>query len=99
MISIAHLEPRKPDPFDRPKPTHEGPVFVEGDTQDQQSYEIERLLARRQRKVRGKMVTEYLVRWLGWGPEYDAWYPTSKLDNARDLIRDYELLHNQKPEA
>jgi hypothetical protein len=99
VISIAHLEPRKPDPFDRPKPTHEGPVFVEGDTQDQQSYEIERLLARRQRKVRGKMVTEYLVRWLGWGPEYDAWYPTSKLDNARDLIRDYELLHNQKPEA
>jgi chromodomain-containing protein len=45
------------------------------------------------------MTTEYLVRWLGWGPEYDAWYPTGKLDNARDLIRDYELLHTQNPEA
>jgi hypothetical protein len=31
--------------------------------------------------------------------QYDAWYPTSKLDQARHLIRDHELLHNQKPEA
>ncbi len=62
-------------------------VKVKGDTPTSQSWELERL--------RGKRVTKtglvsYLVRWKGYGPEYDKWLRTSLLDNAKELIEDYE---------
>ncbi|QKX55920.1 uncharacterized protein TRUGW13939_03019 [Talaromyces rugulosus] len=34
--------------------------------------------------------TYYLVRWLGHGPEYDAWYHVDDLSDAKDLIEDFE---------
>jgi hypothetical protein len=33
---------------------------------------------------------QYLTRWKGHGPEWDTWYDEADLDNAQDLIRDYE---------
>ena len=32
---------------------------------------------------------EYLVRWAGYGPEYDVWYNVKDLDNAPKLVKEY----------
>lgn len=88
VISIAHLEPATnpaDDPYRRrrlPSP----PVVVDGNDE----FEIERLLQKRRiRKGRG-WSTQYLVRWLGYGPEDDTWMPEHRLANAPELVRQYE---------
>ena len=96
VISVAHLEPKKKDPFQRPMPTNPGPVHMEGDTEDLQSWEIEKLLNKRTRTRKGKKIVQYQVRWLGWGPEWDQWYDLDKLDNAKELVEEYEHLHDKK---
>ena len=62
---MAQLEPAPPpaeDPFEKPFPSHPPPVFVEADTDKVKSFEIERLLNKRQiRKEKGRAI-EYLVR-------------------------------------
>ena len=52
---------------------------------DQLEYEVERILRKRIR--RGK--TEYLVEWRGYRPEDSTWEPLSNLDNASDLIKEF----------
>ena len=32
---------------------------------------------------------KYLVRWKEYGAEHDKWLKQKKLDNAKDLLRDY----------
>lgn len=93
---MAHLEPKKKDPFQRPMPTNPGPVHMEGDTEDLQSWEIEKLLNKRTRTRRGKKIVQYQVRWLGWGPEWDQWYDLDELGNAKELVEEYERMHDKK---
>ena len=67
-----------------------GSVFVEGDADTHKSFEIERLLNKRTiRRGRGQ-VTQYLVRWKGYGPEWDCWYALKDLENAKELVEEYE---------
>lgn len=93
VFSIAQLEPCPPpedDPFKRSRPDHPSHVHVDGDTPNYLSYEIERLLNKRIIKKGRGMTTQYLVRWRGYGPEWDKWFSVNNLDNAKDLIKDYE---------
>ena len=62
VLSIAQLEPvpSGEDPFCRPRPEQPDSIYVKGDTPTVKSYEVERLLNKRQTKTRGP---EYLVRW------------------------------------
>lgn len=53
-------------------------------------YEIECLLDRRIRRRRGRTVTEYLVRWKGWGLQFDAWYNLKDLGDVQELVEEYE---------
>lgn len=88
VLSVAQLEPAtSDDPFHRPRPDHPDSVFVEGDTATVKSFEIERLINKRQTARRG---SEYLVRWKGYGPEYDVWRNLPELGDAMDLVDDYE---------
>ena len=96
LYRVAHLEPAKDDAFNRPQPEHAEPIHVEGDTEKSESFEVEALLNKRERRVGRKIVTEYLVRWLGYGPEYDAWYSLSALDKCDELIKEYEEYHGGK---
>lgn len=46
-------------------------------------WEIERLIKKRRRAN----VTEYLVRWVDWAPEYDTWESNNL---AREIIEEFE---------
>jgi hypothetical protein len=93
VISIAHLEPYHKDAFNRPRPDHPDTIFVEGDGDGYQSFEVERLIDKRVVTRRGKQEIDYLVRWKGYGPEYDLWYHKALLANCQELVNDYEALH------
>ena len=93
MISIAHLEPVVKDVYSRPYADHPDSVFIQGDTNEWKSFEVERLVDKRITIRRGKRQEEYLVRWKGYGPEFDQWYHVDTLDNCKELVRDYELLN------
>ena len=55
---------------------------------------IEKIVDKRQIKYgKSKPVTEYRVKWKGYGPEWNEWYPEDLLDNARDLIKGYLERH------
>ena len=90
---MAQLEPApdpSEDPFHRPRPEQPPSVFVEGDIDKHKSFEIDRLHNRCKVKKGKGLATEYLVRWTGYGPEWDRWYNVKDLDNAADLVRAYE---------
>lgn len=93
VVSIAHLEtyPKENDPYHRLHP-EPGPV---ADSPEGDDYEVEQLVGRRERRVgrSRRLFVEYLVRWQGYGPEHDSWYREEDLPNARDLVDDYNSLH------
>ena len=89
IFTVAQLEPcpdPKADPFRRLRPDHPPAVSVDREGEE---WEIERLLNKRVvKKGRGK-ATEYLIRWKGWGPEWDTW-TNAKHMKAKELVDDYE---------
>jgi len=91
VISVVHLESGPApgsDPFKRPVPTNDAaPVAgLEGDPE----WEIEAIVSKRMSRKGHKKKTEYLVRWKGYGPEWDSWYAEDDLPNAQQSIADYE---------
>lgn len=96
VVTVAQLEPcpdPASDPFERPRPSRNEPVYVDGDTDKVKSYEVDRIITHRPTQRRG---IEYLIRWKGYGPEEDVWRNTQELGDAPDLLKDYERAH---PEA
>ena len=84
VFSIAMLEPSPSpgsDPYERPVPEQPDSVFVEGDTDTQKSWEVERVLDKKDNR--------YLIRWKGWDSAYDQWRTKAQV-NAPDLIKEYE---------
>ena len=48
-------------------------------------YEVESIVGHR----RSGRALQYLIRWSGYGPQYDSWEPASGLKNAPALVRKY----------
>ena len=63
------------------------PVVVEGE----EEWEVEKILNRR--KIRGK--DKFLVRWKGFTAEGDTWKSRENLQNAGDLLREFEEEYNR----
>ena len=101
VISVTQLEPDPStpdgDPFNRPRETQPGSVEVEGDTPTSKSWEIEKIVGKRTRKFGKANVTQYRIKWLGWGPEWNEWKSISALGNALDLVAEWEA-HNKEPD-
>lgn len=53
-------------------------------------YEVESIVGHRRA---GKSL-QYLIRWLGYGPQFDTWEPARGLRNAATLVRKYRESHN-----
>ncbi|KZZ87858.1 Chromo domain-like protein [Ascosphaera apis ARSEF 7405] len=89
VVSVAHLDPVQDDydPFGR-DPAPVLPVKMEDGTDD--SWEIETLLDRRDVIRRGRTSREYLVRWKGFGPEEDRWYSVEDLQQAQELMKEFD---------
>lgn len=74
VFSVAQLEPApKPsnDLFRRLHPHHPPAIFVNGNTDTLKSFEIDCLLNKRTIKRGRGLRVQYLVRWTGYGPEWD----------------------------
>ena len=70
-------------------------IEIESDTNQYKFYEIEKLVDKRIRKYNKILVIQYLVRWIGYGSEYDEWRFISELQNFQNLIEQYEHNHSQ----
>ena len=93
VFTVAQLElvnAAVADSFDRKRPTHAPSGFRECDTDNQESYYIERLLDRRAIKQGRTRITQYLVKWEGYGPQHDDWRTLKELSNATTLVKEYE---------
>jgi hypothetical protein len=88
VVSIAHLEPApvpNSDPYGRTiNPESIVPVYRDG----QEEWELETLI--KKRLSNRSKEPEYLGRWKNCGPEWDQWLKLSDLENAKELIEDFE---------
>jgi hypothetical protein len=98
VISVVHLEPSPcphNDPYARPVP-NEGiePAYAHADGTEE--WEIHSLVKKRTIGRGNNKQVQYLARWKGYGPEYDQWLNESELDNAQELIKDFEEAEAKK---
>lgn len=57
---------------------------------ESEEYEVEAIVGHRRK---GKAI-QYLVRWAGYGPQFDTWEPHRGLRNASIVLNKYRKLHN-----
>ena len=97
VISIAHLEPATnpaDDPYGRAR-QESPPILVDG----QEEWEIEKILRKRvTRRGRGHR-TEYLVRWVGYGPQDDTWIAERDLGNANEILQEFNEREDRDQDA
>ena len=76
------------DFFKRSKSNHFDFVFVNGDTVNVKFFELSRIINKRMIKKRN---IEYFVEWKSYESEHDVWRSFSKLENAMNFVKKYEL--------
>jgi hypothetical protein len=84
VISVAHLEPYKPYPFNRIEPTPVPDVITDDAGDEHEEWEAEKIVSERYNKRRKP--NEWLVKWKNFGPEQNTWEPIENLSNAPELI-------------
>jgi hypothetical protein len=81
VFHVSLLKPAYSDP-DRPVTSPPVPTLVQGHDE----WEVQEILDKRP----GRTSPQYLVRWVGFGPEHDAWVPLRNLSSASEAIRAFE---------
>jgi hypothetical protein len=88
ILNIAHLEAYNQSPSElgsRPLKT-----LNREDFEAIPEVSIDRIVAERRRKIRGKRVQQFKVRWQGFGPEDDEWLSKRQLRNAPLVLEDWK---------
>ena len=100
VISVTNLEALPPgeDPYKRPFNDHPPPVEDDHNIDKEwKSFSIKKLLDYHLcRNGRGKKIIEYLIKWTGYGLEFNEWYGEDLFDNAVELMLEYET-SKQRP--
>ena len=72
MISVFQLESAEiKNPYEKKRPYYPNSIKMEGNTNFDKSYEVEKIINKRIKKYEKIIMTQYLIRWLGYGPEYN----------------------------
>jgi len=90
VISVVYLDPapKGKDPFDRDVPPP--PPVVKNAEDPDAEWEVEAVVNKRIRKTGRAMKVQYLVRYSGWGPDYDEWRSEEELSTCAELVEEYE---------
>ena len=81
VFHVSNLQPYRSNGSVQPPPM---PIEVEGDLE----YEVEQILLHRDSKTGNRSKREYLVKWLGFGPEHNSSEPASSM-HCDELIAGY----------
>ena len=88
VINIAHLESYRKSPpelGERPK-KH----LAREDFEAKPEWVVEKIIAEDLKPQGKKKIRKYLVRWEGYGPDWDLWLTKYQLQNAPKVLRSWE---------
>lgn len=90
VFHVSLLAPYRSDGRVQPPPP---PLDIEGVLE----YEVDQLLAHRDKRVRRNVLTtEYLVHWKGYDQSHNTWEPEAHLKNCQHLLDEYwQSLHER----
>ena len=81
------------DSYQRFRSHHFDSIEMKNNTNEYKSYEIEKLVVKRQRKYNKTWITQYLMRWINYESKYDEWRNVFVLTNSTNLIESFKLSH------
>ena len=88
IFNIEHLKAYQ-------EPTEEGRTTLPDSPlrkEESREYEVESILGHK--RVGKTKALKYLVRWTGYGPQFDEWLTARDLRNASDVLREYQKRNN-----
>ena len=88
IFNIEHLKAYQ-------EPTEEGRTTLPDSPlrkEESREYEVESILGHK--RVGKTKALKYLVRWAGYGPQFDEWLTARDLRNASDVLREYRKRNN-----
>jgi hypothetical protein len=89
VFHVLLLTSLKPDEYGREPP--QPPPIITPDKEEE--FEVEEILD--SRIVRRKL--QYLVKWIGYGPEDNSWEPAGKVENAQEAVEAFHRCHPRRP--
>ena len=89
VINIQHLKKYETDDTYRDRTTL--PESFTRKTESQE-YEVEKIVGHK--RVGKKAEIRYLLRWTGYGPQFDTWATARDLKNSAELLSEYRRTHN-----
>ena len=95
IVSIQQIKLalRKPDLYYRPILDFLEAVYIEGDTDQNKLYELEKVIKKRNTP---KGYVKYLVRQKGYRPEYNKQKSAKEIENEKDLVKDFERYEKEE---
>ncbi|PIL29421.1 hypothetical protein GSI_09473 [Ganoderma sinense ZZ0214-1] len=91
VFHVSLLLPHKESQLPGRHPPEPASIEVEGE----EEYEVEEVLESR-RYGRWKKL-QYLMHWMGWGPEHDSWEDAADLANAPKVVQKFHSTHPDAP--
>jgi hypothetical protein len=88
IISITQLKSAKDDSdsYNRSRSTNSESVEIKDDTSIKRSFEIEKILKKRNKRYDKTKIIQYLIKWLKWESEHNSWMSRKNCENATNLI-------------
>jgi hypothetical protein len=90
ILNIAHLEAYHESPPEFGSRPTKG--LNRDDFDVTPEVDIESIIADRWRRIKGKRIQQFKVRWKGFGPEDDEWLTKRQLRNAPMVLQDWQNL-------
>jgi hypothetical protein len=91
VISVAHLEPApcpRSDPYARAVPVEDATPAYAHDNGEHE-WELDALIKKRMLGRGNSRHVQYLGGWKDHGPEWDSWINEDDLENAQELLEDF----------